>query len=161
MKRIIDSNSTNPNVFPVSAGKDKFGELRSLGVSFISFKVTPMHNNDILIIENTFHEKGGPAKHLHFNQDEWFYIIKGEFLFEVGTNKFRLNPGDSMLAPRNVPHVWAFNGESDGSILITFTPAGKMESFFREVTKANAMPPLDPELWRLHEMELLGLPLKL
>jgi hypothetical protein len=28
-----------------------------------------------------------------------------------------------------------------------------------EVTKANAMPPQDPALWRAHGMELLGLPL--
>jgi len=38
-------------------------------------------------------------------------------------------------------------------------PAGKMEAFFRAVTKANAMPPQDPALWRAHGMELLGPPL--
>ena len=48
-----------------------------------------------------------------------------------------------------------------GSILITFMPAGKMEAFFREVTKANAMPPQDPALWRAHGMELLGPPLSI
>jgi fermentation-respiration switch protein FrsA (DUF1100 family) len=45
--------------------------------------------------------------------------------------------------------------------VIAFTPAGRMKAFFREVTKADAMPPLDPELWRAHGMELLGPPLKL
>lgn len=45
----------------------------------------------------------------------------------------------------------------DGSV--SNMPAGKMEAFFREVTKANAMPPQDPELWRAHGMELLGPPL--
>jgi quercetin 2,3-dioxygenase len=64
-----------------------------------------------------------------------------------------------LLAPRQVPHVWAFVGEARGRILIAFLPAGKMEAFFREVTKANAMPPQDPELWRAHGMELLGPPL--
>jgi hypothetical protein len=34
-----------------------------------------------------------------------------------------------------------------------------MEAFFREVTKANAMPPQDPKLWQAHGMELLGPPL--
>ena len=70
-----------------------------------------------------------------------------------------MNPGDSLLAPRKVPHVWAFVGDIRGRMLITFMPAGKMEAFFREVTKANAMPPQDPELWRAHGMELLGPPL--
>jgi quercetin 2,3-dioxygenase len=71
----------------------------------------------------------------------------------------RLQPGDSLLAPRCVPHVWASVGETRGRILITFMPAGKMEAFFRAVTKANAMPPQDPELWRAHGMELVGPPL--
>ena len=46
-------------------------------------------------------------------------------------------------------------------MLITFTPPGAMEAFFLEVTKANAMPPQDPALWRAHGMELLGPPLAL
>ena len=144
----------------VAANQDLFGEHRGLGVSEITFKVMPKDSDDIFIIENTFHEKGGPARHLHYDQDEWFYIVEGEFILEVGPEKFTLNPGDSILAPRKIPHVWAFTGEGSGKLLIAFMPAGKMESFFREVTKANAMPPQDPELWRSHGMELLGSPLK-
>jgi hypothetical protein len=34
-----------------------------------------------------------------------------------------------------------------------------MEAFFREVTRANAMPPQDPALWRTHGMAWLGPPL--
>ena len=61
--------------------------------------------------------------------------------------------------PRGVPHVWACVGNGPGRLLIAFSPAGLMEPFFREVTRANAMPPQDPALWRTHGMELLGLPL--
>lgn len=152
-------NSNHLPTLLVAAGEDRFRQHRGLGVSAISFKVTPQDSNGILIIENTFHEKGGPARHLHHNQDEWFYAVEGEFIFEIGQEKFRLKPGDSLLAPRKVPHVWAYAGGTGGRILIAFMPAGKMEAFFYEVTKANAMPPLDPELWRAHEMELLGPPL--
>lgn len=143
----------------VSADEDQFAEHRGLGVSKITFKVTPKTSDGVLIIENTFHEKGGPAKHLHYDQEEWFYVLEGEFLFEIGEERVKLHPGDSVLAPRQIPHVWAYTGNNPGRILIAFLPAGKMEAFFREVTKANAMPPLDPELWRVHGMELLGPPL--
>lgn len=160
MDNTIESQSSAPSEFLVPANKDQFGEHRGLGVSAITFKVTPKDNNGIFIIENTFHEKGGPAKHLHYDQDEWFYAVEGEFLLEVGQDQFRLKPGDSILAPRKIPHVWAYTGGSLGRMLIAFMPAGKMEAFFREVTKANAMPPQDPELWRSHGMELLGPPLK-
>lgn len=143
----------------VNAGEDRFGEQRGLGVSFINFKVVPQDSAGQLILENVFHAKGGPARHLHYDQDEWFYVVAGEFRMEVGTTQFELHPGDSVLAPRKVPHVWAHVGDARGRILIAFMPAGKMEDFFREVTKANAMPPQDPALWRAHGMELLGPPL--
>jgi quercetin dioxygenase-like cupin family protein len=143
----------------VRANKDQYDENRSLGVSHINFKVSSQENQNILIIENTFHAKGGPAKHLHYNQDEWFYIVEGEFIFELGQENMSLHPGDSLFAPRQIPHVWAYVGEGQGKILITFTPPGKMEAFFREVTKANAMPPQDPALWQAHDMKLVGPPL--
>ena len=148
-----------PTALSVAAGADLFGERRGLGISTIAFKMIPPNPGDPFILENTFLAKGGPARHLHYDQEEWFYILEGEFQFEVGADRFHLHPGDSLLAPRQVPHVWAFVGEARGRILIAFLPAGKMEAFFREVTRANAMPPQDPELWRAHGMELLGPPL--
>lgn len=154
-----DANQNSP-VLLLPSQQDRFGERRGLGVSHIDFKVTAQDSSDLFVLENIFHAKGGPAKHLHHDQDEWFSAIEGEFLIEVGSQRFTLRPGDSLLAPRKVPHVWAHVGEGQGRILIVFSPPGKMEAFFREVTKANAMPPQDPELWRAHGMELLGPPLK-
>lgn len=149
-----------PHAIRVAKGEDLFGEHRGLGISAIQFKVTSQNAHGIFIIENTFHEKGGPPRHLHYEQEEWFYIAEGDFILEVGDDRFEMSAGDSLLAPRNVPHAWAFSGEHVGRMLIAFMPAGKMEAFFREVTKANAMPPQQPELWRAHGMELLGPPLQ-
>jgi mannose-6-phosphate isomerase-like protein (cupin superfamily) len=145
----------------VAAGGDRFGERRGLGISSVAFKVSPPASSGLFILENTFREKGGPPRHLHYDQDEWFYSVEGEFIVEVGQERLRLKPGDSLLAPRKVPHVWAYVGGKCGRMLIAFMPAGKMEAFFREVTKADAMPPQDPALWRAHGMELLGPPLSI
>jgi quercetin 2,3-dioxygenase len=80
-------------------------------------------------------------------------------VIEIGDKRHAVRPGDSVLGPRRVPHVWAHLGDGRGRILIAFTPAGGMEAFFRQVTKADAMPPQDPALWRAYGMELLGPPL--
>jgi mannose-6-phosphate isomerase-like protein (cupin superfamily) len=157
-----DQSQTHANVPPilrVAAGEDLYGEYRGLGVSYIAFKVSLPDPNSLLILENTLYKKRGPARHLHYDQDEWFYAVEGEFIIEIGQQRLRLSPGDSILAPRKVPHVWAHVGETKGRMLIAFTPAGNMEAYFREVTKANAMPSQDPEFWRAHGMELLGSPL--
>lgn len=163
MNNLNQPGALLPDIIRVNAGEDRFGEYRGLGVSHIDFKVVPQDSNDILILENIFHTKGGPARHLHHDQDEWFYCIAGTFAIEVGSERTILQPGDSLLAPRKIPHVWAYIGEEEthGRIMITFMPAGSMEDFFREVTKANAMPPLESALWSRHGMELLGPPLML
>ena len=159
MSEDVHTAADRPGIVRVAAGEDRFGEQRGLGISSIAFKVSGQDSSGLFILENTFHAKGGPARHLHYEQDEWFYALDGEFLFEVGTERFRLNPGDSLLAPRQVPHVWASVAATGGRILVAFAPAGSMEAFFREVTQANAMPAQDPALWRAHGMELLGPPL--
>ena len=143
----------------VTAGRDRFGEHRELGISAMAFKVG-MDETDggLFVLENSFRSKGGPARHLHYEQDEWFYVLDGEFRFEIGDDRLTLKAGDSVLGPRGVPHVWVCTDA--GRILVAFTPAGNMEAFFREVTKANAMPPQDPALWRAYGMELLGPPMQ-
>jgi quercetin 2,3-dioxygenase len=144
----------------VPRGTDRFNEDRGLGITSLRYKVSPQDTGGgLFIIEQTMKEKGGPPRHLHLAQEEWFYPLAGEFIVEVNGRSHRLSPGDSLLAPRNVVHTWAYVGVGVGKILIAFSPAGKMEAFFREVTKANAMPPEQAELWRAHDMELLGPPL--
>jgi quercetin dioxygenase-like cupin family protein len=161
MNDLLQTQATVPPLLRVAAGEDQFNEYRGLGVSVIAFKVSSPNPNGPFVLENTFHEKGGPARHLHHDQDEWFYVVEGEFIIEIGQKRIKLNPGDSLLAPRKVAHAWAYVGDSKGRILIAFMPAGQMEAFFRKVTEANAMPPQDPELWRAHGMELLGPPLSI
>lgn len=86
-----------PPTLLVAAGEDQFGEHRGLGVSTIAFKVVPNDDSGLFIIENTFHTKGGSAQHLHYDQDEWFYAVEGDFLIEVGQEQMRLRPDDSLL----------------------------------------------------------------
>lgn len=148
--------------FSVARGKDRFEEHHNIGIGVLSFKVTTQDcPGELLIVELAHHTKGGPGRHLHYAQDEWFYIIEGEYLFEVEEQRFRFGPGDSLLVPRRIPHVWAYRGGQPGRILITFNPAGPMEGFFRATTEANAMPPLDPAFFRKYDMELIGPPLNL
>lgn len=145
----------------VAAGRDRFGEVHGLAVSTIQLKVTSGDSAGLLVLENVFRAPGGPPRHMHPEQDEWFYVIEGEFLMDVGDQRQMLRAGDSLLAPRGVPHVWACVGDGHGRILVAFNPAGRMEAFFREVMKPDGLPPPDPALWRAYGMELLGPPLPL
>jgi len=144
---------------PVDAGQDRFKETHSLGYSSILFKVVPRETNGgLFIVEHTHLVTGGPPLHLHLHQEEWFYVMEGEVLFQVGDRRTRLHAGDSILGPRGIPHTFSLVGEKQGRMLIAFTPAGKMEEFFREAAVPNG-PKLDADMFRRHEMELVGPPL--
>lgn len=80
--------------------------------------------------------RGGPGKHVHHKQDEWFYVTEGEFLFEVGDDRFVLGPGDSAFGPRGVPHAFAMTSEGPGRMLILYQPAGQIEAMFEEEAAA-------------------------
>jgi quercetin dioxygenase-like cupin family protein len=146
-------------IHPVDAGHDRFGETHSLGYSSILFKTVPRETNDgLFIIEHTNMTKGGPPLHLHPHQEEWFYVMEGEVLFQIGDTRKLLHLGDSILGPRGIPHTFSLVGEKPGRMLIAFTPAGKMEQFFREAA-VPGQPKLDAEMFRRHDMELVGPPI--
>ena len=146
--------------FWVARDVDRLGEHLGRGIARVFFKVaTTDSHGSLVVIEMTHHAKGGPARHLHYEQDEWFYVVEGEYVFEIGQERIRLKPGDSVFGPRQVPHVWAFVGDAPGRILFVFTPACQMEAFFRAPLNADARPPQDPAYYRRYGMELVGPPL--
>jgi quercetin dioxygenase-like cupin family protein len=140
----------------IPAGQDRNGEFHSRGNSSILFKVLPSETSGgLFILEHDKMVKGGPPLHYHLNQEEWFYVIEGEVLFQVGDTRKRLGPGDSILGPRRVPHTFSCVGNSPGRMLIAFNPAGKMEEFLRATGIPN--PPVqDAAFFRRYEMELVG-----
>jgi quercetin 2,3-dioxygenase len=144
----------------VRLGADRDGERRNMGITTLAFKVASRDTGGALfVVEQTNRARGGPPRHIHLAQEEWFYALEGEFIVEVGGRTDRLGPGDSLLAPRGIEHSWAFVGDRVGRLLIAFTPAGQMEAFFRAVTATEAMPSEDPGLWLAHGMRVVGPPL--
>jgi len=144
----------------IPRGHDRFATPRGLGITRLNYKTASADTDGrLFVIEQTMLAKGGPPRHLHTDQEEWFYGLEGEFVIEVGDERFTLHPGDSAFAPRRIPHVWTYVGTGLGRLLIAFTPAGQMEAFFNAVAKTNAMPAQDPAFWRAHGMELMGPPL--
>ncbi len=128
--------------FSVAAGKDRFDEhikLGGPGGEPNDCKVSAQDTGGAMsVFEFT---GGGWPRHLHHDQDEWIYVIEGEFEFQLGKSnkRFRLGAGESVFLPRKVAHVWGCVNGKPGKIINVYQPAGKMEEFFRELGK----PPKD------------------
>lgn len=99
----------------------------------------------------------GVPLHVHAREDEGFLVLEGEFEFSVGSQVTRLGPGGSVLASREVPHLFLNVGSTAGRMLVTMTPSG-MERFFSEIgvplVSRNAEPvvPSEADLRRLAEV---------
>ena len=147
----------------VPAGEDRFAKIRPIPTGSSSFKVSSQDTQGgLFIMEHSNQKKGGPPRHLHHNEDEWFYVVQGEYLVEVGSQRHRLKSGDSILGPREIPHAWAFVGNTPGRLILAYAPAGKMEAFFAERDKRGGTAySTDLALYKACGMELLGPPLPL
>jgi len=104
--------------------------------------------------------RGAPL-HVHHEQDEWIYVITGEFVAEVGGKRVRLKPGDSLLMPMKVPHRWSVAHDSRCGAIHLYTPAGLMEAEWASV--AQSEDPKNQEArkaeFERHGLTLLGAPL--
>ena len=148
----------------VDVGKDRFGKSISLleGDTFFTKVSSEDTNGDLYIFESTRVKKGGPALHRHFNQDEWWYVLAGEFLIKVGDETFVAKVGDSVFGPRGVPHAFSKTSEGEAKLLMSFQPAGKMEVFFQAVSegKLSKMSEEEQENFRkAHGFERVGPPI--
>ena len=152
-----------PTVY-VPAGGDRFRRQREIQLtrSVIDIKVSTLDTDGGLsVAEITYFHKGGPARHLHHEQDEWFYVVEGEYVIEVGKERYELGPGDSVLAPRKVAHVWAHVGERTGRVIAALQPAGEIEAFFDELATLGSSPEREVlrRVFSSHGLELIGPPL--
>lgn len=147
-----------PALRVVFANEDRFGHPHTLGFSTILFKVATADTDGRLFLIEHQHAMpgGGPPLHFHLNQEEWFYVMEGEVAFQVGDKQLRLQAGESALAPRRVPHTFSPAGKGPAHLLIAFTPAGKMEQFFRDAQPLNQPAEVLAALFRRYEMEYVG-----
>jgi len=88
----------------------------------------------------------GPPPHVHSREDETFYVLAGEFEFTVAGQTQRLVTGQSLVAPRHIPHTFRNVGTSMGRMIVVVTPAG-LEKFFAEIgvpLPSADSPPVEP-----------------
>jgi quercetin dioxygenase-like cupin family protein len=79
----------------------------------------------------------GPHFHVHHREDEWYYVLSGEFLFKAGNELHTLSVGGSIWLPRGIPHIWANTSSADGKLILVCQPGG-FEKFFEEMGREMA-----------------------
>lgn len=152
--------------FKSSAGEGRrhgHMQLKGVNANILDVKVSGHDTNGgLAIFEQTSLSPGrGTPLHLHYAQDEVFYVLNGEYAFQVGDDRYRLQTGDSIFLPRQVPHAWT-QVSNTGKMLVTLQPAGKLEEFFLAMAalKTEPTPQEIARIFEAHEMKVVGPPLK-
>jgi len=80
----------------------------------------------------------GVPRHTHTREDEAYFVLSGELEATVGDEVFTLRAGETLMAPRNIPHQLRNSGSVANHYLIMFSPSG-----FEEFLKATSVPAPD------------------
>lgn len=145
----------------------KTGENRFAFTSTIQAKATPCKvtsedtEGACTVLELNELPRSGPFQHVHHREDEWYYVLSGEFIFKADGAEFSLVTGGSIWLPRGIPHVWANTAATEGKLILMCQPGG-FEKFFDEVGNVpmnKKSPDTMKELMAKYGMEMLGPPI--
>src|SRR3954469_25719587 len=78
----------------------------------------------------------GPPRHVHTREDELFYVLEGELVFELDGERHPVGAGDSVYLRRGVVHAYQNFTTADAQLLIATTPGG-FSNFFVELSAAT------------------------
>lgn len=152
--------------FKVNSGEARFGKkykMKGVTLNNLDIKISGSDTDgELAVFEQTgYTPNGGPPLHVHLHQDEWFFVTEGEYLFQVGEDKYTMKAGDTIFLPRNIPHAFIQLTEKARTI-VSYLPAGSMEDFFK-TTDSWTTPPSKEEVNKVfedHGMKVVGPPLK-
>ena len=71
-------------------------------------------------------------RHTHTREDETYHVLAGELEVVVGDEIFVLREGDTLMAPRDIPHQLRNSGDVENHYLLVFSPSG-IEDFFEAI----------------------------
>ncbi len=100
--------------------------------TFVTFKTDGEHDK-LSFVEGTIPPGAGPPPHIHYQQEEAFYVLGGTFSLLIGDKTVTGSPGSFLLVPRGTVHTFQNTGPATGKILITNNLPGAHERFFRAV----------------------------
>ncbi len=146
----------------VRAGEDRSNKpFKWLDATF-TVKVSGQDTKGRCVVFDTLRpEKVGPPLHLHTDCDEWFFVMEGEFKFQVDQETMHLKAGDSLTVLQDTPHAFVKTSEGVARLLVMHQPAVQMEAYFRTVIQ-QADQTIDGRraLAEKHGIRIVGQPLK-
>lgn len=96
---------------------------------------------------------GGPPPHIHSREEESFYVLEGEIMFQVGDERIVAKAGTFANMPVGSLHSFRNDTDKTARMIVSVAPAG-LEKMFLEVGQSvafgqQAPPPSKAEIDKL------------
>ena len=130
----------------------------------LMYKVTGDDTNGALdCFVLTIQPKSGPPLHIHHQQHETIYFLKGSYKVQLDSDMFRCETGGFVHIPMGARHAFLNVGDQPGECIVTFAPGGT-DKFFEDFAPAvRREGPPDPAkiapIFAKYGWELVGPPL--
>jgi quercetin dioxygenase-like cupin family protein len=103
----------------------------------VAFAVSHSDGADGLSVVWSHGPRGdSPPLHVHTTEDEVFHVIDGQLQVSLGGRLINARRGDTLLAPKGVPHTYRVDSES--ATWLAITTNGDFERFVRRLARADA-----------------------
>ena len=113
-----------------------------------------------------------PPLHIHLTEDEIFYMLEGQVRFRLGDTERKAAAGDTVFAPKGIPHTYCVE-LAEGASWLTVIDGDEFERFIRAFSRPadhaghpDQAPEPTPEktaalaeACRQHGIEIVGPPL--
>ena len=133
----IDVDST---LLPLNNGKT----VSLGGGSTMTFRVSGKDTGGAYsVLEYLAAPGAGSAMHVHYNEDESFFILEGAITFQLGSEKTRATPGTFIHIPKGLRHAFVNAEAQPARSIVILTPAG-LVYFFAELSELLKTYPTGP-----------------
>ena len=109
------------------------------------------------LFRQTIAPNSGPPAHVHQTEDEFFYVVSGEFSIKLGDRTVSAPAGSVIFVPRGTAHAFRNVGTQPGELLEGVTPGG-FEKMFEERQGVDAE--TNRALMKKYSMQIVGPPLR-
>jgi quercetin dioxygenase-like cupin family protein len=97
----------------------------------------------ISVMETLAPHGDSPPLHVHRTEDELFHVLEGELRMRAGDVDLTLAAGETLLAPKGVPHTYRVESR-EGARWLVITRRGDFERFVHAVSRRAERAELPP-----------------
>lgn len=135
----MTSASNPPQLSPLWHAANAGPTLDVLGVTHIYKAMAKDTGQQFSVWESIAPPGAGAPPHTHTREDEAFYVLSGDVLFETEgvAEPLRLGAGGFVFAPRNLRHSYRNIGTSEARLLVFAIPGAGLDSMFTAFDAAS------------------------